>query len=224
MKKITSKNLNSEFLNLINFDLVREKGLGTETLNEKYFEILNKYKSFFETYLKENLPLDYIDQNMKESELDFRPIKDSKKDFYQMTSTMNLTYIYLRNNLYIEKLSKEELQLLDSETEYNDKVKDFIKNTYKKVINPYDDSKIVFYGPENGQFIGNSNDIVLGIRYDEFESELDGNEFRDNFLAKQKIISQLNTLLNIVALKDLGSNLICRQYNEVSIMEKYKNR
>ena len=64
--KISIENIEKEYpSNLINYDLLKEKGLGEDKPNEKYFELLNKYKNFFESYLKEKLPLEHIDNNMR---------------------------------------------------------------------------------------------------------------------------------------------------------------
>lgn len=220
--KISIENIEKEYpSNLINYDLLKEKGLGEKDPNEKYFELLNKYKSFFEDYLKEKLPLLQIDNNMKESELAFKPIEETNMDFYQITSSMGLKYVYLRNNLYIEKLNSADIEFLDSKEEYNDETREFISRTFKDVINPYDDSKVIFYGPENGQFLCNSNDVVLGIRYDEFNTELEDKAFQENFIEKQRIISQLITVLSVYGLQQLGVNVKLIQYNEVSIMKKY---
>lgn len=220
--KISIENIEKQYpSNLINYDLLKEKGLGEDKPNEKYFELLNKYKNFFESYLKEKLPLEHIDNNMSESELNFKPIEEKDMDFYQITSNMGFKYIYLRNNLYVEKLSKEDMDFLSTAKEYNDEVRDFISRTFKDLINPYNDSTTIFYGPENGQFMSNSNDLVLGIRYDEFNTELEDKAFQENFIEKQRIISQLITVLSVYGLKELGINVNLIQYNEVSIMRKY---
>ena len=225
MEKITAENIEKSYPNLIDFDLAREKGLGDEKLSEKYFELVNKYKALFEKLLLEELPLQLIDDNMKKSALKFIPIKDEDKDYYQMTTTMPLDYIYARNNFYIEKLSKEDLEALGSFDELNDESRKFIKRTLKDVINPYGDDQMVFYGPENGKYLCDSTDIVIGIRYDEFaDTEVSDEKFQERFLAQLKLISQLSTVLEVVGQDNLGTGLKLVQYNEVSIMKKYHQK
>ena len=222
MEKITKENIGKQYPIIDNSELMLKKGFDNDN---KYFELLNLYKSFFETYLKEKLPLQLIDDNMKESELKFEPIKEEDMDFYQITSTMGLSYIYLRNNLYIEKLSEEDIKFLESHKEYNDEVKEFIARTYVSVINPYNDDEnlIIFYGPESSKHLCNSKDVVLGIRYNEFyENGLSDDEFQNNFLEQLGIIAQVSTVLEVASPNELGSSLRCIQYNELSIMEKYK--
>jgi hypothetical protein len=81
---------------------------------------------------------------------------------------------------------------------------------------------MIFYGPENRNFMCNSDDLVLAIRYDEFNSKLEDEEFKENFLKKQEIISQLTLVLGVVGLQELNCNINVIQYNEISIMNKYK--
>jgi len=220
MEKITKENISLEYPNAINYDLLKEKGLGDTEPNERYFKLVNNYKSIFETYLKDILPLEQIDKNMKESKLKFMPIKEENMDYYQITSTMGLSYIYLRNDLHVEKLNTEDLDYLENITSLDDESKNFISRTYKKVINPYNESQTIFYGPENGKFLCDSNDIVIGIRYDEFDSELEDSEFEKNFIEQLKLINQVSTVLEIYGSDVLGS-LKCIQYNEMSIMQLY---
>ena len=221
--EINAKNIKKQHpKGLIRYELLSQKGLGVgKQPNQRYFTLMNKYKGFFELYLKETLPLELIDQNTRESELGFKPIKEEDMDFYQRTSGMGLKYLYLRNNLYVEKLSASELQLLEGFTGYGDETKAFIAKTFLKVINPFDESRIVFYGPENQNFLCYSDEVVLGIRYDEFNTELEDEQFAQNFLEKQTIISQISTVMSIVGLETLGTNLRFIQYNELSIIEKY---
>lgn len=224
MIMITKDNIELVYPQITNNDLLVKKGFKIDEENNEYFTLLNKYKKFFEGYLKEKLPLELIDDNMKKSDLKFVPIKKEDMDFYQITSTMNLDFIYLRNNLYIEKLSKEDLDFLSKKDKLDEESKDFIKRTYQTVINPYenDEKRIIFYGPENEKHLCDSTDVVLGIRYNEFEqNEMSDEEFQKNFLEQLRLIAQVSTLLEIASPNELGSVVKVIQYNELSIMKKY---
>ena len=224
MEKITSENHDKEYPFIVNEELLLEKGF--EDYDKKYFELKNRYKSFLDNYIKEKLPLELIDTNMKESELKFVPVKEEDMDYYQITSTMGLSYIYLRNNIYIEKLSKEDIDYLSGRKKYDDETREFIKRTYLSVINPYSDDEnlIIFYGPENNKHLCESKDIVIGIRYNEFDDNgMTDEEFQENFIAQLRLIAQLSTVLEIGGENELGSKVRCIQYNELSIMKKYKS-
>ena len=222
MIMITKDNIELVYPQITNNDLLVEKGFKIDEENNEYFKLLNKYKKLFEEYLKEKLPLELIDDNMKKSDLKFVPVKKEDMDFYQITSTMNLDYIYLRNNLYIEKLSKEDLEFLSKKDKLDEESKEFIKRTYQTVINPYDEKRIIFYGPENEKHLCDSTDVVLGIRYNEFEQNgMSDEEFQKNFLEQLRLIAQVSTLLEIASPNELGSGVKVIQYNELSIMKKY---
>lgn len=224
MEKITRENINMQYPRIVNNDLLDEKKFESEDLNDKYFNAMNLYKLFFETYLKEKLPLELIDNNLKKSDLKFVPIKEEDMDFYQITSTMGLTYIYLRNNLYIEKLSEEDIEFLLSKSEYDDEVKGFIERTYLSVINPYSDDEnlIMFYGPETEKHLCHSKDVVLGIRYNEFEQgDVSDEEYQKKFLEQLRLIAQISSVVEIMSPNEFGSEVRCVQYNELSIMKKY---
>ena len=224
MIMITKDNIEFVYPQIINNDLLVQKGFKIDDEENLYFKLLNKYKKLFEEYLKEKLPLELIDDNMKKSDLKFVPIKKEDMDFYQITSTMNLDYIYLRNNLYIEKLSKEDLDFLSKKDSLDEESKEFIKRTYQIVINPYenDEKRIIFYGPENEKHLCDSTDVVLGIRYNEFEQNgMSDDEFQKNFMEQLRLIAQVSTLLEIASPNELGSEVKVIQYNELSIMKKY---
>lgn len=198
-------------------ELFRGKGLGEWTPNERYYLLLGRYKKALEDLLLEKLPLRLIDENMKKSLLDFRPIPEEKQDYYQKGSGMGLRYIYLRNDLHIEKLSAEELGFLEGMSGLDEEGKAFLAATVERVVNPYDQICLIFYGPENGHYVCDSNAIVLGIRYDEFETDLDGNAFMDAFLQKLKLIGQLQTIVEVVGKDALSRDVRLMQYNEASV-------
>lgn len=58
------------------------------------------------------LELDVYDKSIDDSGYKFKPVDPLMMDYYQYMSAMNLKYLYLRNNLYIEKLSKEQVAKL----------------------------------------------------------------------------------------------------------------
>lgn len=220
---ITKDNIGYMYPQIINNDLLKEKGFNIYEDNF-YFKLLNRYKIFLEQYLKEKLCLDLIDENLEKSPLGFEKIKDEDKDFYQKTSTMGLNYIYLRNNIYIEHLKDEDIEFLSKQSEYNDTTKEFIKRTCVSVINPYEDNKIIFYGPENQKHICDSTDIVLGIRYDEFATKgMSDDEFQKNFVEKMALIGNLIELISVVSEQEIGHKVKLIQYNSVSILKGKEN-
>ena len=138
---INEDNFRNQLPFVLNIELLKQKGLGEEKPNQRYFALTNKYKRLLENYLLKYLPLEQIDTNMRKDDLGFVPIKTPDLDFYQATSGMGLNYIYLRNNLYIEKLSEEALAALES-MKNEAEAELFIKQTLKDVVYPYEDTCI----------------------------------------------------------------------------------
>ena len=125
----------------------------------------------------------------------------------------------IRNRMEILSDSGEEFRKT-----LDDEAREFIKRTYLTVINPYENNekRIIFYGPENGKHLCNSDDVVLGIRYNEFDTNgMTDEEFQKNFLEQLSLIAKISTLIEIASPNELGSSVKCIQYNELSIMKKY---
>ena len=75
---------------------------------------------------------------------------------------------------------------------------------------------MLFYGPENGNFLVDSASIVIGIRHNEFDVELENEEFKENFLEKQNIIAQVSLVVSICGIQALDIPVLMIQYNEFS--------
>ena len=94
-----------ENIEISDINLLTSKGLyENNNLNSKYYQLYKNYKILLDKYLVNKLELDVYDQSIDDTGLKFMPVKKEDMDYYQYISTMNLKYIYLRNNLYVEKL------------------------------------------------------------------------------------------------------------------------
>ena len=93
-------------------------------MNKKYFESLDNtnqenYLRLYEIY--SNLLIQYFikyynlkefDDVLSKDKRNFEKVSTYDMDIYQYLSSEYLNYIYLRNNIYIERLSNEELLYL----------------------------------------------------------------------------------------------------------------
>ena len=147
-------------------------------LNEKYFNSLSDeekqtYLKRLETYhnalinmLIKSLDLNTFEDSINNSKNAFKPVSNDKKDLYQLMSSDKLKYIYLRNNLYIERLSEEELKILDNNK--NEEVYPLVQKTFKKVIDDYPGKNMITnYGPDADSFYTKSSNLIFGIRIDD---------------------------------------------------------
>lgn len=130
-----------------NKELMKKKGLSeTEDFSEKYLYMQALYRANLEAYLMETLDLQEVDNTLENGELYYLPIEETEKDLYARYSTMNLNYIYLRNNLCIERLEKEDLATIEKALKegkevITEEMKALAARTYPTVISAMDESK-----------------------------------------------------------------------------------
>jgi hypothetical protein len=121
-------------------DLARALGLATDgTFSREYLNMQALYRKALEHYLAERLNLVEFDEMLSSSELDFIPLSEDRFDFYQRYSTFGFQYIYLRNNLPIERLSPDDLDILRryihaGNSNVTEELLDLVARTFKRVI------------------------------------------------------------------------------------------
>jgi len=109
-------------------------------LNEDTFlELQFKYRKGISLYLSQFISFKKIDEEI--DKLGIPIVEDSKYNFYHRNSFFGSKYLFLRNNIHLERLSDEELEILKSDG-FNDL--DFYKDTYKKVL--YEEGDLTSYG------------------------------------------------------------------------------
>ena len=133
-------------------------------------------------------------------------------DIYQYTSSKYLNYLYIRNNIYIEKLSKEELLYLSNTKEildYNNE--QFIEKTYKKIIL---ENEYTMYGPDNPKYFKKPNTLVIGLRCKSIDLNNDSDDELDNFLSQQQYLK--------LFIPELSRQLNDRNLDSIEVIE-YNN-
>lgn len=192
----------------INIELAREKGLIVDDNNELYIIIENLYKYLFEYYLINKVNLKLYDDEILNSNLDFgisHPSNEEKGNI--LNDYINLKYIYILNNFFIEKLSLDDINKLKESLNIkylkpNKELLEIINRTYKDVIwNNYtykgyvDNNYNVYYGefqPEN--FVDNDA-LVLKIYYGKNKINLNDQDYLTNMSEKKLFLSNLSNRL-----------------------------
>ena len=162
-------------------------------------ELYNLYRKLLTEYIIKKLSLQEYDEKFSNSELNFIPITEKEMDAYQYFSSNILKYFYIRNDIYINKLEKEELEMLQDRVnngndELDEKAIEMIMHTYKKVITKDKLKKgekmsIVFYGPKSNKFMAKEGNIVLGFRYNEyFNKNLTDEEYKKLYIKQQEFL------------------------------------
>lgn len=191
-----------------------------------YLSLYSMYSSLLENYLINKLSLKDYDDMIKDSGLNFIDIDFNEMDIYQRAYSNELSYIYLRNNIYIERLSIEEKEFLNDilyevVKPTDSEIDNFIERTYKKVlfenINNNGDVLMTNFGPESGNFMVPNNALVLGIRYDEFnQANMDDSTWDKN--NKEQIKFLLNIEDQLINNSNLDIQVYIIKYNEYSII------
>jgi len=212
----------------LDFELAQEKKLIINNNFTNYSKIYDIYRYGLEQVIKKMTPLEMYDKKIKESDLGFLEVLSEEKDFYQYPST--LKYFYLRNNLYIERLSIENIKKIQKINIENSEdlniLYQIVMTTYEDIIIEYPDTDkntIISLGFDDINMMPYNGGIIIGFRYDEYRNEVElGNNWQANYI---KQVQMLQVLLpevqkNLAAI--LKNNVRVIQYNEFSIKKRTK--
>ena len=132
---------------------------------------------------------------------------------YQSNSIFK--YFYVRNNLYLEKLSNEDIENLLSN---DSNKKDIVLRTFKDIIN-IDDGYKVCYGPDTDNFWYDSDILVLGFRFLEFsDNGLSDEAWEEEFYKKRTYLNNMFSSLEASLTEKLGLKVKICEYDEYSII------
>ena len=135
----------------------------TETMQEnEKMDVEMIYRRSLGNYLKEQLDLKEFDNRV--AGLGCVPVDPEYRSEYQNKGDMGLTYIYLRNELHLERLSTEDMQLLEESIESTaeeaeDLVTEMVVRTFENCLSPFE--------------IATEEDKKVQTMYDEYLSEQD---------------------------------------------------
>ena len=203
-----------------------------ENQKKKYLLLYNMYRKLFTVYIMQKLKLKNYDKKIEKSELGFTANKKQDMDIYQYFSSDILKYFYIRNNIYIEKLNKKEIDFLEKKIqsknyELDDETMQIIESSYRRVIfeDVLKNGELckTLYGPNSSNFFADNNAIIIGVRYDEFaENKLNDDEWDELHQQQVEFLESLITRMN----KNLNSNsavpIEILEYSEFSIIPRKK--
>ena len=169
-----------------------------------YFRQATIYRLLLIEYIN-LLGVQQYDQILQKNENYFRAIPLFKQDFYQYYSFIGNKYYYLRNNIYLERLTEEERNYLNSRAKNNmfqieQRDMKFIASTFQKVIREERRGiKGTFetnFGPPSPQYFALNHSLVIGVRYD-WSDELHYQQKKFCHDINQKLENELKEKLNI---------------------------
>ena len=218
--------VDEELLLLERPNIRKECNIKSDEEMKKYLLIYSVYNKLLIEFLIEKYYLKEVDKELEKRKDSFPEVPSSEKDLYQSLSEGYLKYFYLRNNIYIERLTNEQLNYLFSIYQSNNleltpQNRQFISDTYLKLIleSPNEKEININYGPDNIKYYKPSNSIIIGVRYNQFQNiHTDENTF-------SLLEDKLHILTNFLEYRikkeiDIPFNII--EYNEYSINCKKK--
>lgn len=172
---------------------------------EEQMNVEEIYRIGLSRYLLDTLDLNKYDEALSDSEMKYIPNTDEIKNEFQKMDKLELTYIYLRNELHIDRLTEEETNILKKEAEnmksnsLSDEAMNVIINTFPDVIsakeikNPKDTEVKTMY--DNNGILVEVNAIVFRIGT---QSEFDenGNYVNKKYeVEKQRALKKFSNLM-----------------------------
>ena len=131
---------------------------------EEFLELQNKYRNSIEEMLSKIIDFKQLDEKITKV-LKVPVVEDKDYNFYHKFSNLGSNYIYLRNNIHIERLSKEDVERLKS----NNIDEDYIKRTLPNVM--YEEGEATFFGNPIMEKLVNSKSLVFEFAYDQTKLE-----------------------------------------------------
>ena len=159
-----------------------------------FIELQYKYREGFLKYLSTIINFGEIDEEISKYDVEIPTIDDQEYNFYHHDSLIGSNYLYLRNNIHLERLDDEELKRLVSGEE---DVK-YYADTYKKVL--YEDGDSISYGiyPDDSNTV-KSKAIIFEFAYDQTKTKS-----IEDLLKTKKCYENIFSIIN----EKLGENNI----------------
>lgn len=176
--------------NTIDLELINQKNIDSD-----YVLLQQKYIESFEFYIMQKMDIKKYDLIITQFSSDISNINDIDNNIYKKSSALKSDYIYLRNNIHIERLEMDEIDEIRNAIIKNNILPfSFIKKTIYLMIN--EGNKKISYG------------------YDSFDDYFDPNIFIFEF---SYFSSKINNAINFLEIKkhfNKVADMFCREFSE----------
>lgn len=198
MKEVTVSEVGLFCPSYFNYPLMKTKHLldKNDCPTDMYLTLQSFYKLLLEKYFDSIFHIRNYDDLLKISDLNFSEVKEEEKDIYQRIS--NFHYFYIRNTIYLEKLTIAQINHLIAKfnvQDYNldEKTIHLIEDTYSLVLeNDTKEETYINYGPSQTSFFASSKALILGVRYDQyFHSGESDEEWFSNHLKRLEFLQSM---------------------------------
>lgn len=134
---------------------------------EQFLLLQEKYREEFINKLLNRIDVDKIKEILGKGLFPIPIIEDQEYNFYHKSIIIN-QYLYLRNNIHIEKLTKEEIEEMYSAVLVDKNLsEEFIKHTAERVL--YEEGDYTYYGMPSDKTVAPSRSIVVEFAYNQLK-------------------------------------------------------
>lgn len=139
-------------------------------VSDDYVDLQKQYRKLLFAYLNAKMSFDDADAFLNEAEFPIpKPVSSlsaigQNRDYSFYYSDLDSDYFYLRNSIYIERLTSQEVSVLrKSQGRLTEESKDLIDQTMLKVLSVYPEKVSHYVSYDVGEEKFYSSDIVLRI-------------------------------------------------------------
>lgn len=221
--------IDEEYLLLERPNIREECNIKNDEEMESYIIAYNVYSNLLIQFLMKKYYLSNVDEQLEKRENTYPEVPDLEKDLYQYSSIGYLKYFYLRNNIYIERLTSDEINYLFSvyksgDLSLSEENETFIEATYLKTIIESNKGDVlnINYGPDNSKFFRPNNAIIIGVRYNQFQNLDNSADLFSTFASAEGQIQVLTDFLEYKIKREKGVPFYVIKYDEFSVNSKKK--
>ena len=148
--------------NSIDYKLLKEKNIKME----EFLQLQIKYRENFESFLKKLVSFESFDKLVEKENINLPPLEKDTKNFYYKFSTLNSKYLFLRNNIHIERLDEKDLKILQKRVlDGKELDTNFILKTFKVVL--FESGDQAMFGVPLLKNLVNSKSLIFELAYDD---------------------------------------------------------
>lgn len=165
--------------NSYDYDKIAEEKIS----DDEFLRLQIKYRESLEKWLLQFLDFKSIDSIIEKSNITIPEIDDINYNFYHKFSFLNSKYIFLRNNIHIERLSKDEIGTVYSAIMNDDVIpNEFIIKTLEKVI--FESGEKIFFGTPLDKNETSGKSMVFEFAYNDKVCSIKESKQIHNFCSK----------------------------------------
>lgn len=173
----------------------------------QYLKLQAVYRYLFGVYLRSQSGIDRLDDRLKQQ--GFLKAGEEDMDYYQRYDYMGMDYLYLRSFVHIERLTPEQIELLDHMIREKGREPDLkeaarlVEETYRNVLavsSEHPDRQFEIYPSVFGEGIVRGAAVLIGLKsmadYDSSGMLTDEEEDQKRIRILYSVGKQLETILS----------------------------